>query len=256
LLLYIYIDQYTPILKMADEEVDWGVDEVLEANAVDTAIGTDDVLSLGGEEGSSNPISSSNNSFPASPPPAEKGADQSAPTIADDRLDENGKPLPAGWTKITSRTHGKVFYHNTSTKQTSWEIPSEATQPENVEEKEKDKEQKKEEPASTPSIAASSPRVAPSGPASWRSAQGQTPTQPQGRNRDREDDNRGDSKRTRLSSPPSSNTNSSNGNGNGTRFNSRAEPPRRTLFLIFPWISSRHFCSSALQRGKYGITCG
>jgi hypothetical protein len=241
---------------MADEEVDWGVDEVLEANAVDTAIGTDDVLSLGGEEGPSNPISSSSNSFPVSPPPAEKGSDQSAPPIADDRLDENGKPLPAGWTKITSRTHGKVFYHNTSTKQTSWEIPSEATQPETVEEKEKEKEQKKEEPASTPSIAASSPRVAPSGPASWRSAQGQTPTQPQGRNREREDNDRGDSKRTRLSSPPSSNTNSSNGNGNGTRFNSRAEPPRRTLFLIFPWISSRHFCSSALQRGKYGNTCG
>ena len=44
---------------MADEEVDWGVDEVLEANAVDAAIGTDDVLSLGGEEGSSHHISSS-----------------------------------------------------------------------------------------------------------------------------------------------------------------------------------------------------
>jgi hypothetical protein len=236
---------------MADEEVDWGVDEVSEANAVDTAIGTDDVLSLGGEEGSFNPTSSFSNSFPASPPPAEKGSDQSAPTVPDDRLDENGKPLPGGWTKITSRTHGKVFYHNTSTKQTSWEIPSEATQPDTVEEKEKDKEQKKEEPASTPSIAASSPRVAPSGPASWRSAQGQTqtPTQPQGqgRNRDREDNDRGD---------PSSNTNSSNGKGNGTRFNSRAEPPRRTLFLIFPWISSRHSCSSTLGRGKYGITCG
>jgi hypothetical protein len=40
---------------MADEEVDWGVDEVLEANAVDAAVGTDDVLSLGGEEGSSRP---------------------------------------------------------------------------------------------------------------------------------------------------------------------------------------------------------
>jgi len=47
---------------MADEEVDWGVDEVLEANAVDAAIGTDDVLSLGGDEGSSSyPISSSGN---------------------------------------------------------------------------------------------------------------------------------------------------------------------------------------------------
>jgi len=206
------------------------------------------------------------NSFPASPPPAEKGSDQSAPTIADDRLDENGKPLPGGWTKITSRTHGKVFYHNTSTKQTSWEIPVESTPTENVEgkEKEKEREQKKEEQASTPSIAASSPRVAPSGPASWRSAQGQTPTQPQGqgqgRNRDREENDRGDSKRTRLSSPPSSNTNSSNGNsngnGNGTRFNSRAEPPRRTLFLIFPWISSRHSCSSTFTWVNHGITCG
>jgi hypothetical protein len=39
----------------ADEEVDWGVDEVIEANAVDAAIGTDDVLSLGGDEGSSFP---------------------------------------------------------------------------------------------------------------------------------------------------------------------------------------------------------
>ena len=38
---------------MADEEVDWGVDEVLEANTVDPAVGTDDVLSLGGDEGSS-----------------------------------------------------------------------------------------------------------------------------------------------------------------------------------------------------------
>jgi len=46
----IYIYQQT---KMADEEVDWGVDEVLEANAVDAAIATDDVLSLGGDEGSS-----------------------------------------------------------------------------------------------------------------------------------------------------------------------------------------------------------
>jgi len=38
---------------MADEEVDWGVDEVLEANTVEAAVGTDDVLSLGGDEGSS-----------------------------------------------------------------------------------------------------------------------------------------------------------------------------------------------------------
>ena len=245
---------------MADEEVDWGVDEVLEANTVEAAVGTDDVLSLGGDEGSSRltPSPQPGRLIPASPPPAEKGTDQSAPTIADDRLDEKGNPLPAGWTKITSRTHGKVFYHNTSTKQTSWEIPVESTQSDNVEEK----EQKKEEPASTPSVAASSPRVAPSGPASWRSAQGQTPTptQPQGqsRNRDREDNDRGDSKRTRLSSPPSSSTNSSNanGNGNGTRFNSRAEPPRRTLFLIPLTISSRYPCSSTLKMGEYGIPCG
>ena len=60
--LYTYVDQYIHIPKMADEEVDWGVDEVLEANAVDAAIGTDDVLSLGGDEGSSSyPISSSGN---------------------------------------------------------------------------------------------------------------------------------------------------------------------------------------------------
>ena len=182
-------------------------------------------------------------------------------------MDENGQPLPAGWTKITSRTHGKVFYHNTSTKQTSWEIPKSVEAAEDkveVEVEAKDKGsslQEKETPAVTPIIAASSPRVAPSGPASWRSAQGQGQAQntKQGetqRNRERDVSDRGDSKRTRLSSPPSGSTNSSsNGNGNGNRYPSRNEPPRRTLFL-FSRTSTPRSSSSASTWGYHGITCG
>lgn len=202
--------------------------------------------------------------IPASPPPEKEEASKKIP---DDRVDEKGNPLPNGWTKITSRTHGKVFYHNTSTKQTSWEIPTETTLPEVTAEVEEKQQEKKEEVAATPSIVASSPRVAPSGPASWRSAQGQGQVQGQGQQpqrRDREDNDRGDVKRTRLSSPPSGSTNSSNGtgngNGNGTsngnRFPSRTEPPRRTLFLTFPWTSSPRSCSSTRIKVNHGITCG
>jgi hypothetical protein len=130
-----------------------------------------------------------------------------------------------------------------------------------VESQEKEKDKKEETPAATPSVAANSPRIAPSGPASWRSAQNQGPPQGQGqRNRERDDvSDRGDSKRTRLSSPPSGSTNSmgntsSNGSGNANgngRYPSRAEPPRRTLFLtLLTWTSSPRAC---VQTWKCGI---
>jgi hypothetical protein len=85
--------------------------------------------------------------------------------------------------------------------------------------------------ASVAPVAVSSARPAPSGPASWRSAQAKSspqvatvpgPAQNGTRSRESSEQDR-DAKRTRMASPPA--------NGNSNRYPSRAEPPRRTLNL-------------------------
>jgi len=279
---------------MADEEVDWGVDELNEANGV-VSTADEDVLSLGGEadEGML-PLSDTNNAYlVASPAPAPVAVDKEkkAPTdpksteashsqsvttnnfndlqtsVPAENLDENGSPLPAGWTKIVSRTHGKIFYHNTTTKETSWDVPvaapvakpEESTKersPPKSSPKVEDKENPKPAPGSNTGTSPHTARAAPSGPASWRSAQAQESPkvhgQAQVRNRDREVDNDRDrdNKRTRMSSP----NGNGNGNGSGNRIPSRAEPPRRTLTLPFPLSTFSYLVTRFM--GRSGISSG
>ncbi|ODO08742.1 hypothetical protein L198_00475 [Cryptococcus wingfieldii CBS 7118] len=135
---------------MADEEVDWGMDEQEDewrgGGLDDSARIDDDVISLeGGDDDASSTRQPATGLGSKNPPTGPKkgrkgevpggprqGADSQTSRInaqsaaADSEKPSNGEasPLPPGWTAVMSKSHNRYFYFHKESNQTVWDKPA------------------------------------------------------------------------------------------------------------------------------------